>query len=80
MDAAEDVQFTAPVMLSAEPSLYVPVATKAAVAPNGMVALAGVTVMDSRIAVLVATVVWPLMPVAGSVAETTALPWPAAVT
>jgi hypothetical protein len=62
------------------PSLYVPVASKASVVPSGMFAVAGVTLMDRRTAAVAVTVVCPPIPVAGSVADTTALPEVTAVT
>ncbi len=56
-----ELHCTVPVMFCVLPSVYVPVAVKACVAPSGIVGIAGVTAIDTSTAGLIVSVVEPLI-------------------
>lgn len=75
-----DAHVAESVRLCVVPSLYVPVAWKLVEVPTAMLALAGVSAMDWRMAGVAVTVVCPLICVVESVAVTVEIPRASAVT
>jgi hypothetical protein len=74
MDDAEELHVTELVMLSVEPSVYVPVAVSWLVRPTGMFGEGGVTLTLTSNAAVAVNVALPWMTVAGSVAVMVAVP------
>ena len=73
-DGADDVQVTDPVSVCVEPSLNVPVATKACVEPFGTAGDDGVIAIERRTAAVTLSVALPEIPVPGSVAVRVVVP------